>query len=236
MRKKIALMIMTNGRRECIEKTIPSALKNLDYEFEPKIIVDDSGDRDYALSLRQFEPDFWITPTDRPRGFCGSIARAWEIVSKIGIDYIFHLEDDFLFNERIRISEMIAILEDNPKLAQVALLRQPVSKPERQAGGVIQAYEQDFHQQDQNGKIWTEHARFFTTNCSLYPVSITSLGYPIENQCEGKFSIKLRNLGYRFAYLGRKNQKPKIEHIGHKRGKRWAWYWPEEMRQQTAQP
>jgi len=223
---------MTNGRRECIERTIPSAESNLAFQFNPRYIIDDSADPRYTAWLQEmFGNRYVIFPTEENLGFCGSIQRAWNLLvtheqahwPSDGLDYIFHLEDDFLFNEYIGLASMVSILEMNPHLAQVSLLRQPCNEPERKAGGVIQLYPQDFHQKEQEGRIWTEHGRFFTTNPSLYPRHIIDKSYPQEEFCEGKFTIKLLEGGFRFAYLGKKDQKPKVEHIGGRTAGSWKW-------------
>ena len=214
---------MTNGRGHYLKQAIKSAEENLIWDFDWKMIVDDSADTQYSTWLSgAFGSSFQIYPTKEPCGFCGSIQRGWNLLPE-DADFVFHLEDDFTFNEPIRIQEMIDILQDNPKLAQIALLRQAVNPAEKSAGGVIQCFSNDFKQREKGNRIWMEHARFFTTNPSLYPRSISRIPYPLEDFCEGKFSIKLRAAGYRFAILGKKDQKPKVAHIGEYKAANWQW-------------
>jgi hypothetical protein len=221
----MACIVMTHGRRDCIEKTIQSARRNAHLDkFMYRLIIDDSADPEFTDWLSAlYNPYFKIYPTEEPLGFCGSIQRAWDILEVMDFDYVFHLEDDFVIKELIGLGVMIDILESHEDIAQVALLRQAWNKPEKEAGGVIQLYPNDFHEVSENGMTWTEHKRFFTTNPSLYSRHITTYDYPQSEFCEGKFSIQLRDLGYKFAYLGRKNQAPKVEHIGGRTGKHWKW-------------
>ena len=57
----IVLLVMTDGRRACIEQTIPSALAQLDGPISLRVIHDDSGDASYRMWLRKrFGGDGWV--------------------------------------------------------------------------------------------------------------------------------------------------------------------------------
>lgn len=220
----IVLLVMTNGRQEYLLQTLRSAQKQLSYKFTAKIIVNDCTDKQYDKWLNDtYRHEFTILSCIKSAGFCGAIQRAWKSIP-FHTDYVFHLEEDFILNEQINIENMIEILKNNPELAQVALLRQAWNKAEKTAGGVIHLHADDFIERRSNDLCWTEHSRFFTTNPSLYPVKITEIPYPQEEGCEGKFAAILLTMGYKFAYLGRKWQRPKVNHIGHSRHSNWKWY------------
>src|SRR5438132_3911819 len=100
----IILIVMTNGRRDCITKTIPSALAMLQPGFIHRIICDDSGDEEYQLFLETRFPTFELWTTKGKEGFAGAIRSIWESLRmRTGFNYIFHLEDDFIFNEPINL-------------------------------------------------------------------------------------------------------------------------------------
>lgn len=226
-RSNLLLMVMTHGRKDTIEQTIESAEKMLNWQFAWRKIINDYPDSEYhSWLLDKFSDRYEIDTTDGPRGLCGSIRRAWEGIkgTPIPIDYIFHLEDDYIFNEKIDIQKMINIIWLNPRLAQVSLLRQAWNAEEKHAGGIIQLHPNDFIQRESNSHLWLEHGRYFSFNPCLYPLHITRIPFPEEEYCEGKFAIFLRDeLGYRFGILGRKNQLPKVTHIGIGRGPNWRW-------------
>ena len=62
-----------------------------------------------------------------------------------------------------------------------------------------------------------EHDLFFTTNPSLYRRSLLDNQWPEGPQSEGRFTGWMRDLGYRFAYLGEGSDPPWVHHIGDER-------------------
>ena len=54
------LLVMTDGRLDCIEQTIESARTNLDGEVTYKVIHDDTGDEAHRDYLRGMFPDFTV--------------------------------------------------------------------------------------------------------------------------------------------------------------------------------
>ncbi len=152
---------------------------------------------------------------DTKRGFAGAVQTGWGHVGD-NDRFVFHLEDDFTFNEPPDLSAMAAILDGNPCLAQVALQRQPVNDVERAAGGIIASWPDEYSEVvDDVGRVWCEHSLFFTTNPSLYRAGLTCrFRWPDGAHSEGRFSQVLRDAGFRFAFLGGKGDAPKVHHIG----------------------
>jgi len=136
--------------------------------FIHRIICDDSGDPNISYFLK---PDF------RPSNFGLRMARKasegypidWESLRhRTGFNYIFHLEDDFIFNEPINLYNMIAVMERNLQLQQMSLLRQSWNEEEKVAGGIMQLHPEDFTEFSYGPMKWVEHRRYFTTNPCLY--------------------------------------------------------------------
>lgn len=209
---KVALLLMTDGRRECIRQTVPSALSMLEGPITHRIICDDSGDEEYRNWLCASFPTFTILPLVKRQGFGGSIRRAWWFLSSMDIDYIFHLEDDFLFNETIYLDPMIKVLENNPHLYQIVLRRQAWSSEEKIAGGVIEKHPDAYIQKE----TWLEHRLYFTTNPGLYRKSLLEIGWPDGIHSEGMFTHKILNMdsNAQFGLWGQRTDKPRVHHIG----------------------
>lgn len=207
-----ALLVMTDGRKECIEKTIPSALEMLHGPIIQRFIYDDSGDYKYRSWLMDNFPTFQLICEPKRQGFGGAIQAAWRIVKTAKTDYVFHLEDDFLFNEPISLVPMIEVLNNNPHLYQMALRRQAWSSEEKQMGGVIERYPNAYMQKES----WMEHRLFFTTNPGLYRTSLIDIGWPDGEQSEGIFTRKILDLDpyAQFGYWGQKTDPPLVHHIG----------------------
>src|SRR5690348_1760716 len=56
--RMIALLVITDGRRDCIQQTIPSALASLQGPITRRVIYDDSGDETHRRWLRNMFPSF----------------------------------------------------------------------------------------------------------------------------------------------------------------------------------
>lgn len=206
----VTLLVMTDGR-ECIIDAVRSAEKKLYGQYDT-LIHDDSGDMAHAEWLRRIFPNYKIHSTGKRSGFGGAIQSAWKLIET---DWVFHLEDDFVFNENIYLSDMIEIMNFAPWLAQLALKRQAWNEQEKLAGGIIEMCPEEYHEFSWGPHIWTEHRRFYTTNPSLYRKSLTRRGWPFGEQSEGRFGIDLfKDEKTRCAYLGRKYSPPKVTHIG----------------------
>lgn len=209
----IALLIITDGRRQYIQDTIRSASMNLKGSFGPLFIYDDSGDGYNHEWLRNNFPSFTLLWNHNRLGAGGAINAAWQQLRTYDIDYIFHLEDDFTFNREIPVNDMAKVLEDNPHVYQMALRRQAWSSEEVKAGGVIERWPENFVQQDG----WISHRMFFTNNPNIYRKSlIETRAYPNVKESEGHFSLSILNSDPKaqFGYWGQKTDLPWVEHIG----------------------
>lgn len=151
-------------------------------------------------------------------GFCVATRALWMHAARAAIDravpYVFWLEHDFRFLRPFRIRDLALILRD-ASIAQAALVRGPVSREEQAAGSVL-ARHGDRHVV-QDGHV--EHDYYFTTNPSLMRTAFMRENpWTLEDrECEGKFGIRLREQGYRFAVLG-DGAEEYVEHIGIRNG------------------
>lgn len=182
---------------------------------------DDVHERSWA-SLRVMLPvvDHVVTVDDRDHrlGFSGAIVQGWRDVLMTGADWVFAAELDFTYREPIPLLGMIELLKAEPHLAQVVLKRQPVNEEECAAGGIVEAHPDDFTQRVENGTIWTEHRRFWSTNPAVYSAKMCRHGWPQVPQSEGMFTHRLlEDPNVRFCFWGAKFDEPLVEHIGHVR-------------------
>jgi hypothetical protein len=213
MFEDVILLVMTDGRDNYLSETLASAAKNLP---ELRIFIhDDSGNQEHNAFLAHTYPHATIFGGPR-LGFSGSIQRAWSSVPEC--QWIFHLEDDFTFNEPVDLAGMITILENHPYLVQLAFLRQPWSGPEIRHGGVIGLNPLSYEDCTYDGLVWTEHRNFFTTNPSLYSYKLATQGWPQVEFSEQKMAARLFNdPSAKSAYYGSKFDNPRVHHIGNER-------------------
>lgn len=220
----IALLVITDGRRECIERTIDSASALLVGNITTKVIWDDSGDDVYARWLERFQAyGFTVVRGAGRSGFGGAIRGAWSwLQENTSEPFIWHQEDDFVFNRAVSLGAIAGRLATHPYLAQLALRRQPWNSRERAAGGVVEQYPKAYEDCDDGEAKWLEHRLFFTTNPCLYRRPIMDVGWPDRPESEGHFTHKLRNLGFdgiagsdvRFGFWGGRDSGEWVTHIG----------------------
>ena len=223
----ITLLVMTDGRRDCIAQAIPAAEAQLHGPITRRVIHDDSADpnyRDWLVGL--FGDTFEVFGGPVRQGFGGAIRSAWEFLLA-GEDshperFVFHLEDDFVLLRPVDLEAMIDVLDSFPHLVQLALRRQPWNDEEQAAGGIVESHPDDYI--DVVGRTnrawakWLEHRRFFTTNPSLYRTTLCRKGWPEGEHSEGIFTHRLlADPDVRFGFWGDRKSGEAVSHIGNKR-------------------
>lgn len=224
----IAVLVMTDGRVDCLAATIDSLEANVSGDVAHRYIWDDTGDDDHLEYLTNLYLPRWTIIRD-PRGrqgFGGAIRGAWsKLVDVGGFDHLFHVEDDFVFQRPVDLDAIATVLDDNPHLAQVALVRQAWNEAERLAGGVVELNADQYADVFGYQARWLEHRLFWTTNPSLMRVDVLRVGWPEGDHSEGLFTHKLLTEGFggvspgavRFAYWGARGSGPWVQHIGTQR-------------------
>lgn len=209
----IALVVFTDGRLECLDRTLRSLTENLTGTITRWIVIDDSADWAVRSAL-QLGLDTWeLHHAPKRRGFAGTIGYAWELLREMDdVDYVAHWEDDFVLTEPVNLDHLTAVLNREPILDQMALLRQPWNATEIAAGGVMETNPDAFTERDG----WVEQSSFFTTNPSVYRWSLCHVGWPQCDQSEGIFTAERRTIGRRFGYWGTAGHEY-VEHIGSER-------------------
>lgn len=222
----IRLLVMTDGRRDYIARTVPEFLDRFDRPdlLSELVIHDDSGDPEYRAWLveRFGRQGFEIVSTTVGRsGFGGAIRSAWQHVRDTSsARFVFHLEDDFTPTRTVPLLDMVRLLELRRDVVQVALRRQPWNAEEHAAGGIVEQHPGDYLDAVESGIPHLEHRRFFTTNPNLYRRELVDeTEWPAGSQSEGRYGIELlrQDPARRFAFYGSRDSGPWVEHIGHDR-------------------
>lgn len=223
----IVLLVMTDGRGDCLTRTLAAFDDHVTGPITRRVIHDDSGDPTYRQWLAGTYPDYELVSTPGRSGFGGAIQSAWRhLLAHADERWVFHLEDDFAFHRPVNLADLADVLDSRPYLTQLAFRRQPWNADERAAGGIVEQYPSEYHDQgDDAGREWLEHRRFFTTNPSLYRRSLCEVGWPDGAHSEGHFGLRLTRDGMpgvpgeqiRFGFWGARDSGEWVEHIGHQR-------------------
>lgn len=219
MEAPIALLVFTDGRERLLARSMTSLNQVIGSSaFTEQMIVDDSGNPRYSEWLKATYPDALVYSRPKRLGFCKTVEDGWAFLNMVSeCEYVFHIEDDFVYEEWVDLQKMAKVLEKHDTLAQLALLRQSVSPEEKRVGGIYKKHGLNCFEEKHDPEIdahWVEHSVFWTTNPSLFHIDILQHGWPTEPQCEGLFGIKMRQMGYKFGFWGKLEDPPKISHIG----------------------
>lgn len=209
----VVLLVVTDGRRDLLERTAVSFRENCDWPFTATVVADDSGDFAYtAWAGRVFDAD---TTVCGPRaGGAGNINRAWDHINHLHeMDYVFHLEDDWTFCRPVDVEAMAEPLRRDPWLAQMVLRRQPWGG-EGPNGYIDASYT------DRDG--YMEHDNGFWLNPCLYPAHLCYGGWPSGGH-EHDMTRRLSRQGFHFGVWGRRDDPPAVWHIGTRRSEGWCW-------------
>jgi hypothetical protein len=194
----VCLFVVGDGRDELQRQTLLSfRAQSSGYDLAEVVTVDD---RHHLL------------------GFCGAIRYGWQRIreSKAAFDYVFHLEEDWLFDRPFNVGCMADLLWLCPGVAQVALRR---GKEPGEHAAPTDAWPEHFRDQQSDGSPYLLHRQFFTTNPSLYRRELVEkYQWPEAPMCEGSFTETLKADGAMFAYWGSRLDEPWITHTGQRTG------------------
>lgn len=160
-----------------------------------------------------------IDDRDHRLGLSGAVQAAWDWARDQDLDYLLHVEEDFLFNEPFDPNDAISILEADKNLAQVVLKRQSWNPEEQRAGGIIECHPEEYTDHEDGDLRWASHKRIFSLNPCVIPRHIFEMGWPDGNEAE--MTTNLVSLGYRFAFFGGRNDPPRVTHVGAERSIGW---------------
>lgn len=204
-----ALVVISDGRDTYTNHCLAS-VGNLKAAPSYVRAVDDSGGHSGVVW-----PAGWdVVRHEERRGLAAAVQSAWAGLPP-EVDYVFHLEADFVLPEPVDLEGMAGVLDANPMLANLVLKRQPGCPEEAAAGGIIECHPDDYT--DRAG--WVEHRRCFSLNPCLIPRRVVDMGWPDSN--EAGQTQRLVEGGWTFGFWGGRADPPKVCHIGTHRAEGW---------------
>lgn len=210
-----ALVVFTDGRHDCLDRTLASFDEMVTGPITRRMIVNDSPsplDQDHLDD--KYGDRYTIHHAPARRGFGGTIAYAWRHVPD-AVRFVFSTEDDFLFKRPVDLTSMMHVLDSRPHVAQLALRRQAWNADERAAGGVIELNPTAYVEHSSQDGAWLQHRLFWTTNPSLFRRELCDTGWPETEHSEGVFTHRLiEDTELRFGYWGARDSGEWVEHIG----------------------
>jgi hypothetical protein len=218
---RIGLCYISNGRLDLMDRTIPYLREKIlsEFDFDELVLVDDSANKDSWIYCDFQLPQFTKINHMENKGLAYAVNSAWGYLSYRDLDFILHIEDDFIFHQVPPLDKMVQSLTEDPSLSQMILKRNPVSHEEFAAGGYIEISPLDYAEYHSPIGTYITHNKFFSLNPGVIPSDIFRKGWPLSNE-RGMIEI-MKNAGYKSAIWGRRTDPPLIEHIGHYRTAGW---------------
>lgn len=210
----IDLVVIGNGRTYYQTQMLSTLDEHVTWPFTRRVVVDDSGDPEVQAWVRGRYDGWTVICHEQNEGMAASVRDGWAATTA---DYVFHVEEDFVFVEPVDLAAMVAVLEANPKLAQLCLLRQPWNPEEIQAGGLMQPHLDEYEQRDG----WVAHRRLFSINPCLIPRWVVDLGWHERNEA-GFTELLTVYPDVQFGYWGQIGDDPRVIHIGSQKRRPWS--------------
>lgn len=194
---------------------------------DPDLYLNDcraSFDAHCADPMGMLGPVGMVNDRDHQLGMAGAVNEAWAWATDQGVDFLFHIEEDFVFRQEFSLRSMLFALSwGTKKLAQIVMKRQPWNPEEQAAGNILHTFgkiqERSMHTDALGSVQWVTHSHIFSLNPCIIPHAVFSQGYPTGNEAEA--TQRFLGQGYEFAIYGGIDDSPLVEHVGHVRGTGW---------------
>jgi len=210
--EQVVLVAVTNGRRvRELNETLESADWNLHGAIGRRVLVCDGC---------HVEREGWDTVTVRGGNYPRAMEAARRVAVGSGQPWVFWLEDDFTFNYPVNLWDLQDVMDRNPHLAQLSLMRQPWWPNEIEAGSVIASLPPELFVQRAG---FVEQGAYWTMNPMLTRRTLLAgHAWPQGADSEARFGHRILNADKdaRFGILGRLDDQPRVNHIGVERAGR----------------
>lgn len=210
-------IILTNGRKDCFEQMAQSLSLVLD--LGQGLIVDDSGNPEYAEWLRSRMPGWGVRTTPGyPDGYAGAMQEVWRYAARY--EHVFLIEDDFVFQRPMFTEGLVELLDTHPHIAQFILLRQPWFGNEIASGGLLEAMVDRGEVLDYKPE-WVEQRVTWSSNPTVFRGANWVLAHPWPSGEGSEFRFGQRLFtdepGTVSAYYG-DGKTPWVRHVGERSG------------------
>ncbi len=119
MNKKMSFVLTSCGRVDLLDRTLESFFKFNNYPLENLYLTEDSVDKNvYKKIDEKWGNKINLLLNKRKKGQIQSIVDVYKLIET---PYVFHCEDDWIYNRRGFIRDSLKILEHDPKIIQVWL-------------------------------------------------------------------------------------------------------------------
>lgn len=194
-----AFVILGNGRKGYLERTIASWETNLIDAPKYKAIFDDSGNSEYRNWLKQTYGDrFSIYAVDFvPAGQAKAVQSMFDYIKNLDVDYVVWTEEDWVLFRSLDTKEIFETLKQNINVLQMRIPRTiwyaDYHLFDLNAGSLLLDYIEDKNagwSYDKWFNVKTSHY-FWSHNPCVFLKDIVNNPYPTDGDHEFKFGTAL---------------------------------------------
>ncbi len=225
------LVVLTHGASPHLDAALSSFRTNVyPQPVHGLLWIDGPDEGDVAVSVvGAGHPDWTVSGGEPQQGFCAAVASAWAAAVTIGAQlhctHVFWLEGDFVFDRGVDLRPVTELLEREPGIAQVSLMRNAVFPDETAAGGLYEAHHDEYEPRrlvvERDSPEVPSGSYPYLTQRSYYTgnPNLMRLGFMAEHPwrvappgCEWLYTHELLAAGFRFGVWG--NGEPWVTHMG----------------------
>lgn len=220
---KLTLLVIGDGRREYLDRTIRSIRDHVIHPITTRVMVNDEADIGHIRDIDRDFGDWRVVHTCR-QGMAGAVQAGFDAALDTDPDYVLWVEEDMLLTRRLPIRAAAEVLDNHPGIAQMSFRRGPLNDVETRHGCVLTAMVEQCNHYDVYAD-YTTHDWIFSLNPSLINPAVMKLGWPsgplgVGN--EAGFTIRCLQAGYVFGSWGQPGDgQTWCEHIGVGRSVKW---------------
>lgn len=221
----VAFVLRCDGRRDYIEQTVQSVADHIKApSFSYGVIIDDSGDAEYAAWLDKTFPFLERLHHPERTGLGGCFRSSLDVVLGTDADYAFMVEDDTPIVRDVMLTPLADVLGANPSLAQLMFQRPPFNAEEIRAGGVYRLNPDAFTECTDGTSRWVTHDRWYGFQPHLVPRRVVDhMRSHATDFLELGVTDALKPAGYHFGYWGGLDDDPYCDHTGQTRSAGYRW-------------
>jgi hypothetical protein len=125
MENSFAFVILGNGRKGYLERTIASWETNMAQKPKHQAIIDDSGNQDYRSWLQNTYGDRYdiVYPADHAVGQSQAVQKIFDYVKELDVTHVAYTEEDWVLFRTTNLEPIFNILNKNDNLLQMRLPR-----------------------------------------------------------------------------------------------------------------
>lgn len=188
------MTVLSSGRPVYLERTLASLKQFLTPPPSDIYLFDDGG---VLVALDYGEPELRLESSPIKIGQCAAQAHCWQAAVDSPLDWVLHWEDDVVLLRPLDLRDLVAVMEEEQNIAQMALVRCPWGA-EIEHGGYIPQFPGYYDRREtrtgecqkcgssMDGEVyeWIATTRNWS-NTGLWPTALTrEFDWPDQPGCE----------------------------------------------------